>query len=886
MPKSRKPPTRDRARPAAERQSLSNSEAASQAKDEGNKAFKDFKLLLAAQHYRKAEQLDPNNPIYPSNLSAALFEMGDYTECTSAILRCCSHLDFETQASLASRLSIRLAKSLSYAFSAGNAIQTAASESQITRIEQAAPHDGPASNVWSFWRSIIHTHDGPAVEVAKERLMKLPILKQVPFSSCEYFCISHDDVQSMLENSLNPGSTAGMDSIDLVNLPINRLPELAFLFGGVGDARHVFGTLIDLHETSRRMNQNRRSALRVHITLLDIKEHALARDLVVMVLLSKIMTCAETTAKLELQATVFYVYTAMVMPEYCHKRFCNTVAEIQAKLLQTGTNVLPWIRMDSRCTPAIQAVLQLWTTLPFQPTTHFVSRHKYSSHSDDIPFGLASESRWYSDVKAFLPPVEFWDRHPEIAASRQPTQSSRSKTNKAANHVKTTWVMNPTFFDDLRETNMDIMDGDTLLVVRQLAAFHQRHRITPFKLLEGSPAFGYVTGFFDCVIAAIKALDGKITLEFIHGDLQSELLRMRTLPALRQTSNLPVKYSKMWLSNVPDYINGSLGIALFVVPSLQDANSKASANHLLSFPAFMGEPTSFPNTYAHLAQTEFKSRLGCRVVYMAPMDVTILSPIALPLPHSDLATRDELNTWLMWIFLCTLINGRKNSVAKVITPSTIVTFIHLLVHLHKVGYPGHWLGGFLQNLVSNSVETDILPYTRALPISPHHDWVKGRPKARLRLEPWIPEIEAIVARTFPALPFALTLPAGFPAPGDIGLFSARIYPDREASVPDPVAGLVFVNPSKVRVQDVRDWQEHLLAVLRGDGAGKGMSAHICMVLSMEALLWDMFGEITWRMSRSRVKRMKTEGWKVAIFGTQEHRIISSFAESKVWKELT
>ncbi|KAJ6451125.1 hypothetical protein C8R47DRAFT_1170433 [Mycena vitilis] len=885
MPKPRKPPTSDRARLAAERRSLSNSEAASQAKDEGNKAFKDLKLLLAAQHYRKAEQLDPNNPTYPSNLSAALFEMGDYTECTSAILRCCSLLDFETQTSLASRLSIRLARSLSNALAAGNAIQTAASESQIARIEQAAPHDGPDSKVWSLWRSIIGTYDASAVEGAKERLLKLPILKQVPFSACEYFCISHDDIQSMLESSLAPVSTARMDSIDLANLPINRLPELAFLFGGVGDARHVFGTLIDLHETSRRMNQNRRSALRVHITLLDIKEHALARDLVVIVLLSKIMTCTDPTAILELQATVFYVYTAMVMPDYCHKRFCDTVAEIRAKLLQSDTNVLPWIRIDSRCTASIQAALQLWTRLPFQSTTHFISQHKYSSHSDDIPFGLASESRWYSDVKAFLPPVELWDRHPEIAASRQPTQS-KSKTNKAANHVKTTWVMNPTFFDDLRETNMDIVDGDTFLVVRQLAAFHERHRITPFKLLEGSPAFGYVTGFFDCVIAAIKALDGKLMLEFIHGDLQSELLRMRTLPVLRQASHLPVKYSKMWLSNVPDYINGSMGMALFAVPSLLDADSKASANHLLSFPAFMGEPASFPNTYAHLAQTEFKSRLGCRVVYMAPMDVTILSPLALPLPHSDLATRDELNAWLMRIFLCTLINGRKNSLAKVITPSTVVTFVHLLVHLHNVGYPGHWLGGFLQNLVSNCIETDILPYTRALPISSHHDWIKGRPKARLRLEPWIPEIEAIVARTFPALPFALTLPAGFPVLGDIGLFTARVYPDREASVPDPVAALLFVNPTKVRVQDVHDWQEHLLAVLRGDGAGKGMSAHICMVLSMETLSWDMVGEITWRMSRSRVKRMKTEGWKVAIFGTQDHRIISSFAESKVWGELT
>jgi hypothetical protein len=68
------------------------------------------------------------------------------------------------------------------------------------------------------------------------------------------------------------------------------------------------------------MNTKQQDALKVHVTLLDIKEHALARDLVVVFLLSKIMTCTDTVEKLELQATVFYLYTALVMPQYCHRR--------------------------------------------------------------------------------------------------------------------------------------------------------------------------------------------------------------------------------------------------------------------------------------------------------------------------------------------------------------------------------------------------------------------------------------------------------------------------------------------------------------------------------------------------------------------------------------
>ncbi|KAJ7110686.1 hypothetical protein C8R44DRAFT_883805 [Mycena epipterygia] len=205
------------------------------------------------------------------------------------------------------------------------------------------------------------------------------------------------------------------DSIDLTSFAANQLLTLAFFFGGVGDARHVFGTLISLHDTSYRLNENQRDALNVHITLLDIKEHALARDLVVMFLLSKIMVCDDATERLELQATVFYIYTTLVMPKYCQERFCDAVAEIQVKISQDAVNFLPWIRLDSRSVPKIMSVLSLWASLPEKLTSNFVSQHQYSPRpNDNGPFQLLDESKWYAQVKTFLPPAELWDRHPEF----------------------------------------------------------------------------------------------------------------------------------------------------------------------------------------------------------------------------------------------------------------------------------------------------------------------------------------------------------------------------------------------------------------------------------------------------------------------------------------
>ncbi|KAJ7183828.1 hypothetical protein C8R46DRAFT_1344531 [Mycena filopes] len=809
--------------------------------------------------------------------------MGNYIKCAAAILRSCSHLDFEAQAPLASRLSLRLAKCLIQAFAAGKPVDIQGLESQVARIEQAAPADALD---WLQWRSMASNPDAArTTEEARDRLLNLPILKRVPYPAYEYYTVSHDDILSILENCSmdEEPNLPGRDSIDLNGLPLKQLSSLAFLYGGVGDARHVFGTLIDLHQRVRleRLNQKQRKALKVHITLLDIKEHSLARDLLVLFFLSKIANCSDTTEKLELQAALFYLYTAPFIPEYCRQRISAVAKETHVEFSGSGSMLFPWIHLDDRAAPLILAVLDFWASLPPKPAAPLWSRHTYSGPSDeDRPFSLWSEGEIYREIKVFLPPVELQNRHPGFASLMQPKSSRKS----AADHVKNSWVVNPTFFDNATDIDIGGLNIDTFGTPRQLAKFHKRCPVTPFKIVRGSLAFGYVTGFFDCVIAAIAGLKGKLTVDFVHGDLQQELLRMRTYPARRLDANLPVKYLKMWLSNVPDYINGPLGTALFVVPSLQDIGSTAGANHLLNFPAFFQDELSFSNTYAHLQANEFPSHVGCRAVHMTPFDVTILSPVQLPRPNSELASREDLKTWLIRIFLCTLINGKK-ATTKILTPTTVVTFVHLLIHLHKVGYPGHWLADFLQNLLSNNLVTNLLPYTDVLPISPRHDWTQGRADARLQLGPWIPDMEAIVARVAPALPFALTLPKSFPALQDIGTFTARVYCRRETSSSCPVAALLFFNPAKVRLQEVRDWQGYLLAALRGNATGKGPDIHL--VLSMEALAWSWegMGSISWKMSRARVARMKTEGWGVVIYGTYEHEIMSSTAPVNTWKEI-
>ena len=60
--------------------------------------------------------------------------------------------------------------------------------------------------------------------------------------------------------------------------------------------------------------------LNVHITLVDIHPAPLARTLVVLSLLEKVMAARakdDTEQHTLLQTTIFYVYNWLVMPAYC-----------------------------------------------------------------------------------------------------------------------------------------------------------------------------------------------------------------------------------------------------------------------------------------------------------------------------------------------------------------------------------------------------------------------------------------------------------------------------------------------------------------------------------------------------------------------------------------
>lgn len=88
------------------------------------------------------------------------------------------------------------------------------------------------------------------------------------------------------ENSLNPANTKEEHTTLLLQLQkdapfririedASQTGPFSFLFGGVGDARHLFGSLLDLECVDWPATRQR-----FQFTMVDIKEPAIARDLV------------------------------------------------------------------------------------------------------------------------------------------------------------------------------------------------------------------------------------------------------------------------------------------------------------------------------------------------------------------------------------------------------------------------------------------------------------------------------------------------------------------------------------------------------------------------------------------------------------------------------
>ncbi|KAK0190545.1 hypothetical protein F5146DRAFT_558143 [Armillaria mellea] len=160
-------------------------------KEEGNRCFKSRWFAQAGKLYRQAEEIESDDPVYPSNLSAALYEMGDYAGSYQAILRSAKLLSKTPNPPLATKLSLRLPKALTYGLR-NNTVSLKDYYDEEQLIERLKPAAGVSEGYWEEWERTIDEYDTVMrhARAARVNFVSLAMARKAAWSDLEYFTVS------------------------------------------------------------------------------------------------------------------------------------------------------------------------------------------------------------------------------------------------------------------------------------------------------------------------------------------------------------------------------------------------------------------------------------------------------------------------------------------------------------------------------------------------------------------------------------------------------------------------------------------------------------------------------------------------------------------------
>ncbi|KAL6301519.1 hypothetical protein BKA93DRAFT_796987 [Sparassis latifolia] len=288
------------------------------------------------------------------------------------------------------RLSVRLSKALRQGLRAGTVSLAFLRDNAHTiaqmdyMVLEDSGHNLENIQFWKNFRlmEIQGKYDAHERDTSRRYLSILPVFKRMTQTTLEYFTIGQDRLMSLTDN----WGTDYPSPLHLNEMTGDDLQNIAFLFGGVGDARHVYATLIGLHRASKTLSKTKRKKLRAHFTLLDFQPSALARDLCIMMLLEYLVDHVDVqmTTLLEVCATIFYTYVGVVMPQYCHDRLQITIQNLLRRLSEEPPRLPFWIHVDPASIPRLLEALRFWSTVHEGLQTKRVLR-THTPESPDSP---------------------------------------------------------------------------------------------------------------------------------------------------------------------------------------------------------------------------------------------------------------------------------------------------------------------------------------------------------------------------------------------------------------------------------------------------------------------------------------------------------------------
>lgn len=268
-----------------------------------------------------------------------------------------------------------------------------------------------------------------------------------------------------MHRSTMPSVTITPESLFDETLGSSPRQRLSFLFGGIGDARNLFQSIIDIaaHEGKYKTKKSRKE---YYFTIVDIKSAAIARNLVVLMLLdTSLADGAPHEKSRKILLCIFYTYISSIMPSNLHDVPQEKIGE--AKLALENGTLPPFINIPDMYRAEIVGYLDDWQrkaqqeypiTLVQAEVVAARTRSKMqlmltgrSSESDDVPPGrMAKEHSFEAETGALILPAPYNSvLEPSLRGAflAFDPQKPREAARKAIKAIHDTWSTNPTLVD-------------------------------------------------------------------------------------------------------------------------------------------------------------------------------------------------------------------------------------------------------------------------------------------------------------------------------------------------------------------------------------------------------------------------------------------------------
>ena len=373
----------------------------------------------------------------------------------------------------------------------------------------------------------------------------LPRYLPVLLPGTEYYPFGHDDAWPQVDETM---------------MSRHWKSPISIFFGGIGDARNLYATMIEIARLEEK--DDKPSRRKYHATVNDIKDVALARNLVIFYLLDDLSRTSHLSPDqlTEQLAALFFVFSAAVMPPYVADRVQDTIKRA-ASALRSGTDLLPWVHIPACDKEAIVQCLESWQgdlKSKYRVNEVADASAKYFCHDEASIFqvlgrardrkGCEKEIEFYRQTGALWPPISISTAHEQslLIDRERPMQGWQN----ARTHIRRNWKVNVTMLDrgwgiDTTGSVNGVLPADPFRLMSELSDLVMIP--TP---QDSTSLYEFVASFFLSVARSLDRLRDRLVVECVLGEVSS-VLECITHGISDREKKFPRSFNRLHLSNVP-----------------------------------------------------------------------------------------------------------------------------------------------------------------------------------------------------------------------------------------------------------------------------------------------------------------------------------------------